>query len=136
MTLKKKITVPHPSSKIRQPDIRDQLTDLIVYSYSKVQTHKIHHRSETYILKPTTGCRGTGIYLAKSLKKINRYEQMVCQLYVSTVNINQKYNTTLYYIARFIREDKYVKFRFDFTINIRFSRCCWTATNLTYVCTL
>jgi tubulin polyglutamylase TTLL6/13 len=44
------------------------------------------HKSSTYILKPTTGSRGTGIYITKSPKKINQYKNMICQLYISKVN--------------------------------------------------
>jgi len=46
------------------------------------------HKSAAYILKPTSGSRGTGIYITKSPKKINQYEQMICQLYISKVNKN------------------------------------------------
>lgn len=55
----------------------------------KLQTYMSQHKSATYILKPTTGSRGAGIYITKSPKKINQYEQnMVCQLYISKVNKN------------------------------------------------
>lgn len=54
-------------------------------SFIKLQDYMRRNRSSTYILKPSTGSRGAGIYLSKSLKKINAYEKMICQLYVSRV---------------------------------------------------
>ncbi|XP_060846125.1 tubulin polyglutamylase TTLL6-like [Rhopalosiphum padi] len=51
--------------------------------YIKFQNYMSQHKSSTYILKPTTGSRGTGIYITKSPKKINQYKNMICQLYIS-----------------------------------------------------
>eukprot|EP00102_Acyrthosiphon_pisum_P003478 XP_001946028.2 PREDICTED: tubulin polyglutamylase TTLL6-like isoform X1 [Acyrthosiphon pisum] len=51
--------------------------------YIKFQTYMNQHKSAAYILKPTTGSQGTGIYITKSPKKINQYKQMICQLYIS-----------------------------------------------------
>lgn len=53
------------------------------------------HKTSTYILKPTTGSRGTGIYLTKYLKKIGQYEQMICQLYISNVNKRKSYESII-----------------------------------------
>ncbi|VVC30459.1 Tubulin-tyrosine ligase/Tubulin polyglutamylase [Cinara cedri] len=51
--------------------------------YTKLQSFMNENKNLTYILKPSTGCRGTGIYLTKSLKKISQHEKMICQLYIS-----------------------------------------------------
>lgn len=61
-------------------------------SYSKLQIYSSHHRGATYILKPSAGCRGTGIYLERFLKNINQAEKMICQVYIARVNLKKSFS--------------------------------------------
>ncbi|CAI6372564.1 unnamed protein product [Macrosiphum euphorbiae] len=51
--------------------------------YIKFKTYINQHKSAAYIIKPAKGSQGTGIYITKSPKNINRYPEMICQIYIS-----------------------------------------------------
>ncbi|XP_050528158.1 tubulin polyglutamylase TTLL6-like [Daktulosphaira vitifoliae] len=51
--------------------------------YTKLKNYMSEHKGLTYILKPDVGSKGEGIYLTKSLKKFDRYEKSICQVYIS-----------------------------------------------------
>lgn len=69
------------------------------YRYIKLQSYH-QKQPSTYIIKPVTGCRGSGIYITKSLKNINQYEQMICQLYISKVEKKIIYKMKIFNFMR------------------------------------
>ncbi|ESO02029.1 hypothetical protein HELRODRAFT_66362, partial [Helobdella robusta] len=51
--------------------------------YSDLLAHAKEKKNQTYILKPEGGCQGKGIWITKSLSKINPKEHKFCQQYIS-----------------------------------------------------
>lgn len=54
-----------------------------------------NQKNSVFILKPDYGSRGNGIYLTKSLTKINPYKRMICQTYIQKPLLVDRYKFDL-----------------------------------------
>lgn len=53
------------------------------HDYASITAYSISYPKKTFIIKPSRGTEGRGIYITKNLKLIKPHERMICQVYIN-----------------------------------------------------
>lgn len=56
-------------------------------SYGEFQSHAKKRKKRSYIVKPEMGCQGRGIWMTRNASEISPFDRMLCQHYISKVEI-------------------------------------------------